>query len=162
MSRSRRSLLSPLLGLALAAVPARAAIDSIAVDARSPASSAALKGRTPAARWNATNSVEVVFHYHLDSETTGYVAIFTGVPPNPTHTGVETAFEITEDGPGKGVKRFSVLCDGKSAEVQIKRIKVALMTKGPVGPVTLATKFQDVDYTFQCRGTNPTPSAPVK
>ncbi|MFI5198366.1 MAG: hypothetical protein ACHQJD_07090, partial [Thermoanaerobaculia bacterium] len=106
--------------------------------------------------------VEVVFHYYLDSETTGYIAIFTGVPPNPSHTGLETAFEIAEDGAGKGVKRFSILCDGKSAVVAIKRIKVALMTKGPVGPVTLATKFLDVDYTFQCRGSNPAPSAPVK
>lgn len=162
MSRSRRSLLTSLLGLSLASGPARAAIDSITVDARSPVSSATLKGRTPAAPWNATNSVEVLFHYNLDSATTGYVAVFTGVPPNPSHTGLETVFEISDEGPGKGAKRFSVLCDGKSAKYEIKRIKVALMTKGPVGPVTLATKFLDVDYTFQCRGTNPAPSAPVK
>ncbi|MGZ6988288.1 MAG: hypothetical protein ACXVH0_04950 [Thermoanaerobaculia bacterium] len=162
MSRSRRSRLSPLLVFFLAAVPARAAIDSIVIDARNPASPATLRGRTPSAPWNASNSVEVVFHYNLDSETTGYVAIFTGVPPNPSHTGLETVFEISDDGPGKGAKRFSVLCDGKSAAIAIKRIKVALMTKGPVGPVTLATKFLDVDYTFRCRVTNPTPSAPVK
>jgi hypothetical protein len=162
MSRSRRSLFALLLGFSLAAVPACAAIDSIVVDARNPVSSATLRGRTPSAAWNASNSVEVVFHYNLDSETTGYVAIFTGVPPNPSHTGVETVFEIPDEGPGKGAKRFSVLCDGRSAEVAIKRIKVALMTKGPVGPVTLATKFLDVDYTFQCRVTNPNPSAPVK
>lgn len=161
MSRSRGSLLC-LLGLSLAAVPARAAIDSITVDARSPVAPATLRGRTPSAPWNSSNSVQVVFQYNLDSETTGYVAIFTGVPPNPSHTGLETVFEISEDGAGKGAKRFSVLCDGKSAEVAIRRIKVALMTKGPVGPVTLATKFLDVDYTFQCRVTNPARSAPVK
>ena len=162
MSRSRRSRLSPLLVFFLATGPACAAVDSITVDARYPASSATLRGRTPSAPWNASNSVEVVFHYNLDSETTGYVAIFTGVPPNPSHTGVETVFEIPNEGPGKGAKRFSVLCDGKSAKIEIKRIKTALMTKGPVGPVTLATKFLDVDYTFQCRVTNPNPSAPVK
>jgi hypothetical protein len=150
MNRSARFLLSALLGLALAAGSARAADNSIAVDAKSPASPATLNGRTAADPWDETNSVEVVFHYNLDSAVTGYVGVSTGVPPNPSHTGMETVFPISKDGKGKGTKRFSVLCEGKTVDTGITRVRVALMTTGPVGPVTLASKFVDVDYTFQC------------
>ncbi len=150
MNRSERFFLSALLGLALAARSAGTAVDSIAVDAKSPASPAALNGRSVADPWDETNSVEVVFHYDLDSTVTGFVSVSTGVPPNPSHTGVETVFSISKDGKGKGTKRFSILCEGKTADYEIKRVRVALMTTGPVGPVTLASKFLDVDYTFQC------------
>jgi len=150
MNRPERFSLPALLGLALAAGSARAAVDSIAVDAKSPESPATLNGRTAADPWDETNSVEVVFHYNLDSTVTGYVGISTGVPPNPSHMGVETVFSISKDGKGKGTKRFSVLCEGTTADYEIKRVRVALMTTGPVGSVTLASKFVDVDYTFQC------------
>jgi len=150
MNRPERVLLSALLGLALAAGSARAAVDSIAVDAKSPASPATLNGRAAADPWDETNSVEVVFHYNLDSAVTGYVGVSTGISPNPSHMGVETVFSISKDGKGRGKKRFSILCEGKTADYEIKRVRVALMRTGPVGPVTLASKFVDVDYTFQC------------
>jgi hypothetical protein len=150
MNRSERFLLFALLGLALAAGSAGAAVDSIAVDAKSPASPATLNGRAAADPWDETNSVEVVFHYNLDSAVKGFVGVSTGVSPNPSHTGVETVFSISKDGKGKGTKRFSILCEGKTADYEIKRVRVALMTTGPVGSVTLASKFVDVDYTFQC------------
>ncbi|HEX5854084.1 MAG TPA: hypothetical protein VFZ57_00575 [Thermoanaerobaculia bacterium] len=155
MNRPERFLTSALLGLALAAGSARAAVDSIAVDARSPESPATLNGRAAADPWDETNSVEVAFHYTLDSTVTGHVGVSTGVSPNPSHTGVETVFSIPKDGKGKGAKRFSVLCDGKTADYEIKRVRVALMTTGPVGSVTLASKFVDVDYTFHCPATPP-------
>lgn len=150
MNRPERFLLFVLLGFTLAAGSARAAVDSIAVDAKSPSSPATLNGRTAADPWDDTNSVRVVFHYNLDSVVTGYVGTSTGVAPNPSHTGVETVFSISKDGKGQGTKRFSVLCEGKTADYEIKRVKVALMTTGTVGSVTLASRFVDVDYTFQC------------
>jgi hypothetical protein len=150
MNRSARFLPSALFGLAFAAGSARAAVDSIAVDAKSPASPATLDGRTAADPWDEINSVEITFRYNLDSAVTGYVSISSGVAPNPSHTGVETVFPISKDGKGTGTKRFSVLCEGKIADYEIRRLRVALMTTGPVGSVTLATKFVDVDYTFQC------------
>ena len=151
MNRSKRFLFSAVLGLALGAGSARAAVDSITVDAMSPASPATLLGKTAAAPWDAAHSVEVVVHWDLVSAATGYVGVYTlGVPPNPSHTGLETILMIAHKGQGKGTKRFSIACDGTTPGCDISNVKVALMTSGPGGASTLASQIVPVKYTFKC------------
>jgi hypothetical protein len=146
-----RFLLPAVLGLVLGAGPAGAAVDSITVDAMNPASPATVPGKTIAAPWAATNSVEVVVHWDLESASTGYIGAYTaGVAPNPSHTGLETILTVDRKGQGKGTKRFSIACDGTTPGCEISNVKVALMTAGPAGASTLAFQLVPVKYTFKC------------
>jgi hypothetical protein len=152
MNRSNRFLFSAVLGLALVAGSARAAVDSITVDSMSPASPASLFGHNAGRAMDATNSVEVFVHWDLESTSTGFIGVYTaGIAPNPPNTGVEMLLVINKKGPGKGSKRFSIGCDAKTPGCDIVNVQVALMASAPDGgSSTLVSKFVPVKYSFKC------------
>ena len=100
------------------------------------------------------NSVEVTFHYKLESADKGQIGAYTvGVPGNPPHEGVNVPVVVTK-GQGTIKHRFTVKCNPAfPPPISISNLRYAMFKLDGGGNVvgTLVEKFKQVAYRFDCQ-----------